>query len=202
MIVLQDKSLRSVWEEYDGLGQLQSQNKFSQKWGDRKQTFEWVNDIEYYYGPNQKKKLIFNVVVCKESWREVDKQSGEIITKKSRHAWISNKPLTKKNIHERCNLAVRHRWGIESNILVEKCHGYQYEHCFSYNWKAMKGYHYLMRMAHLINVLTEYSEHLVSYMREMSIRVFINFVRSTLSGPWLDEEIKLHLERPFQLRLI
>jgi hypothetical protein len=31
--------------------------------------------------------------------------------------------------------------------------GPEYEHCFSYNWNAMKGYHFLMRLAHLINIL-------------------------------------------------
>ncbi len=77
---------------------------------------------------------------------EVDQKSNEIVTKRGRHAWISSKPLNKGNVHGRCNLAARHRWGIESGILVEKRYGYQYEHCFSYNWKAMRGYHYLMRL--------------------------------------------------------
>jgi hypothetical protein len=202
MIVLKDKSLRSVWEEYYGLKQLQTENRMKMKWGDRRQKFEWVNEIEYYYGPNQKKKITLHVVTCVESWKDVDKSSGEIVVKTSRHAWISNKPLTKENIHERCNLAARHRWGIESNILVEKCHGYKYEHCFSYNWNAMQGYHYLMRLAHLINVLAEYSESLVLYMKELGIRGFIHFVRSTISGPWLSYDIRMRLMAPFQLRLL
>jgi hypothetical protein len=37
--------------------------------------------------------------------------------------------------------------------VVEKCQGYHYEHAFSYTWNAMKGYHYLMRLAHLVNAL-------------------------------------------------
>ena len=86
MIVLQDKSLRSVWEEFHGLMQLQTDQKTSMTWGDRKQGFDWVNNIEYYYGPNQKKKMILHVVTCKEIWKEVDKLSGEIIIRKSRHA--------------------------------------------------------------------------------------------------------------------
>lgn len=35
------------------------------------------------------------------------------------------------------------------------------EHLFSYDWNAMKGYHYLMRLGRLINVLAIYSERLV-----------------------------------------
>jgi hypothetical protein len=37
--------------------------------------------------------------------------------------------------------------GIKTSLRVEKCQGYHYEHAFSYTWNAMKGYHYLMRLA-------------------------------------------------------
>ena len=153
MIVLQDGSLPSVWEEYEGLRKLETNNCLHTTWGDRRQRFEWVNNIEYYYGTNGKKKQIFHMVICTEEWEELAKDSAEIVTKKSRHIWISDKPLCKTNLHERCNLGARHRWDIESGILVEKRHGYQYEHVFSYNWNAMRGFHYLMRLGHFINVL-------------------------------------------------
>lgn len=109
MIVLQDDSLPSVWEEVRGLGQLQRQNRLERKWGNRKQRFRWVNDIEYRYGDNDKKRQVVHVVICEESWEEVDPNTAEIVTKTSRHAWISSEPLTRENIHERCNLGARHR---------------------------------------------------------------------------------------------
>lgn len=203
MIVLQDKSLKSVWEEYEGLKKLEGNNRLSTTWGNRRQRFEWVNNIEYYYGPNERKRQIVHVVVCEESWEEIARDCAEVVTNKSRHAWISSKPLTRGNVHERCNLGARHRWGIESGILVEKRHGYHYEHVFSYNWNAMKGYHYLMRLGHLINVLALYSERLVSMVRELGVRGFIRFVRETITGPWLDPVwVKRRLAAPFQLRLI
>lgn len=202
MMVLQDDSLRSVWEEFYGLMQLQTDQKLSMVWGDRNQQFDWVNNIEYYYEPNQKKKMVLHVVTCKENWQEVDKSSGEIITMTSQHAWVSSKPLTKGNIHERCNLAARHRWGIEANILIEKHHGYQYEHCFSYDWKAMKGYHYLMHLAHMINVLAEYSESLADYIKENGIRNLIRLAVNTISGPWLQGDIEKRIMAPCQLRLL
>ncbi len=203
MIVLQDKSLKSVWEEYDGLKKLETNNYFNTTWGNRKQRFEWVNGIEYYYGPNERKKQIVHVVVCEENWEEIAKDSAEIVTMQSRHAWISSKPLDKWNVHNRCNLGARHRWGIESGFLVEKRHGYQYEHIFSYNWNAMKGYHYLMRLGHLINILAIYSERLVKTVRELGVRGFIRFIRDTISGPWLDPVwVKKRLAASFQLRLI
>jgi len=203
MIVLQDKSLPSVWEEYEGLKKLETDNHFYRTWGDRHQHFEWVNNIEYYYGANGMKRQIIHMVICNETWEEVAKDSAEIVTKQSRHVWISHKPLSKENLHERCNLCARHRWGIESGILVEKRHGYSYEHSFSYNWNAMKGYHYLMRLGHFINVLAVYSECLVDIVREFGVRGFIRFVRETLVGPWLTPSwVQERLGANFQLRLI
>ena len=94
-------------------------------------------------------------------------------------------------------------WGIESGILVEKRHGYQYEHAFSYNWNAMKGFHYLMRLGRFINVLATYSECLVKMVCEFGVRGFIKFIRDTLTGRWLDPQlVKQRLEANFQLRLI
>jgi len=203
MIVLQDKSLSSVWEEFEGLKKLQTDNHFSMKWGNRHQDFEWVNHIEYAYGPNGRKKQIIHMVICRESWQEVAKNSSEIETKTSRHVWISHKPFSKDNVHERCNLCARHRWDIESGILVEKRQGYYYEHAFSYNWNAMKGYHYLMRLGHFINVLAVYSECVIDIVREFGVRGFIRFVRETLMAPWLSAPwVKESLGANFQLRLI
>jgi hypothetical protein len=203
MIVLQDKSLPRVWEEYEGLKKLETNNCFDMTWGDRKQRFEWVNNIEYYYGPNEKKKQIFHMVICNETREEVDKDSTEIVTKESRHVWISDKPLSRENLHQRCNLCARRRWCIESGILVEKRHGYQYEHVFSYNWNAMRGYHYLMRLGHFINILVIYSECLVEMVCEFGVSGFIKFIRDALTGRWLAPQwVQWRLEANFQLRLI
>jgi len=70
MIVLQDNSLESVWEEYEGLAGLESNNHFSMTWGNRKQYFDWVNHIDYYYGPNERKKQTLHMVICNETWQE------------------------------------------------------------------------------------------------------------------------------------
>jgi hypothetical protein len=191
MMVLQDDSLPSVWEEIKGLKGLQSENRLSRKWGDRRQHFWWVNDIRYDYldpATKKQKKLKFHAVICEESWEEIAPGSTEVVQKTSRHVWISAEPLHKANVHSRCNLGARHRWGIESGLLVEKHQGYQYEHCFSYDWEAMRGYHYLMRLGHALNVLARHSYALAKYVRELGVRGLIAFVRSTIAGPWLDDE--------------
>lgn len=202
MIVLQDGSLPSVWEEVEGLGKLQRHNHLDRCWGNRKQRFHWVNHIEYRYGNNNRKRQLVHVVICDESWEEVASDLPQIMQKTSRHAWISSQPLSRDNVHERCNLGARHRWGIENSFLVEKRHGYQYEHCFSENWNAMRGYHFLMRLGHLINILAQNTARLAKIARSMGLRGLIHFLRETCSNPWLDaEKIRPLLAAPFQLRL-
>ena len=201
MIVLKDKSLPTVWEEYNVLQGLESQNPFKMKWGNRKQSFKWVNNIEYE--DNRKNTHPVHVVVCEETWEEVDQKTNVIVVRKSKHAWISSKMLNRQNIHERCNLAARHRWNIELEILIQKHHGYQYEHCFSYNWNAMKGYHFLMRIGLMLNVLVQYSECFIDVIKTLGKRGAVKFIFETLKGPWLKADyVKKQLEKPFQLRLI
>ena len=201
MIVLQDDSLPSVWEEVRGLEKLQKQNRVERNRGNRRQRFRWVNDIEYRWSKNDRKRQTIHVVICEESWEQID-DNAQIEEKTSRHAWISSQPLSRDNVHERCNLGARHRWAIENSILVEKRHGYQYEHCFSQDWDAMRGYHFLMRLGHLINVLSQKTMRLAQIVCHRGLRGLIQFIRETCKGPWLDAERirRLHTSS-FQLRL-
>jgi hypothetical protein len=203
MIVLQDGSLPSVMTEFNSLCGLEKKNCYIQKHGNRNQVFRWANDIDYRFGSNGKNGQILHVVECKENWQEIDFQSVQRIEKSSRHVWLSSKPLIRQNLHERCNLGARSRWCIETGILVEKHHGYHYEHCFSYNWNAMKGYHYLMRLAHLFNILTRYSERLAKIVKDTGVRGLNRFIRDTIANPWLNYTLlKKLLSAPFQLRLM
>jgi hypothetical protein len=205
MIVLQDQSLPSVWEEIQGLKRLQSANRLSHRWGHRRQQFWWINEIEYSYADpltQRQKHLKVHAVICEESWEEIAPDSTEVIKKTSRHAWLSDQPLHRNNVPSRCNLGARHRWGIESGFLVEKHQGYQYEHCFSYEWEAMRGYHYLMRLGHALNILARYSYVLAKYVRDLGVRGLIEFVRSTIAGLWLKaEDFQQIASVAFQIRL-
>lgn len=202
MIVLQDDSLPSAWEEVRGLGQLQRQHHWEQNWGNRQQRFRWVNEIEYEYGDQRRKRQTVHVVICEERWEEVARDSAATVEKASRHAWLSSQPLSQANVHERCNLGARHRWGIEKSFLVEKRHGYQYEHCFSHNWNALRGYHLLMRLGHLVNVLAQNTARLARMVRRWGQQGLVQLLRQTCSGPWLDAaRIQLRIASPGQLRL-
>ena len=142
------------------------------------------------------------MVICQENWEEIAPESTAVLPKASRHVWISAEPLHRGNLHSRCNLGARHRWGIEAGLLVEKHHGYQYEHCFSYDWEAMRGYHYLMRVGHALNVLARYSTGLAKYVRDLGVRGLIDFVRQTIANPWLKiEQLQQIATAPCQIRL-
>ena len=66
----------------------------------------------------------------------------------------------------------------------------------------MRGYHYLMRLGHALNVLARYSYALAKHVRELGVRGLIAFVRSTLAGPWLRaEDIQRIATASCQLRL-
>ena len=193
-----------MWDEYYGLLKLLPKQEYRQNWGERKQTFRWVNDIRYEYGTNTKQYMDLHVTVCHEEWRAVD-ENNKIVTKTSKHAWISSRKLNSGNLHQRCNLGARHRWGIETCNLVEKHQGYQYEHTFAQNWNAMRGYHYLMRLAHLLNTLARFSGAIAKLHLKLGAQAFIKFLRSTFSGPWFDsagiESVRQRMQEPFQLRI-
>lgn len=201
MIVLKDDSLPSLWEEFNGLSQLEPNQQAHRTWGNRHQHFQWVNNIEYRFDSNQKKRQFVHVILCRESWHDVDEE-GNCVEKESRHAWVSSEPLTKDTLHQRCNLGARHRWAIEESILVEKHHGYSYEHLFSHDWNAMKGYHYLMHLGHALNVLAHHTEALLAIVTAKGVRAFIKLVRDNLVHPWLDpRQLRQRLRDKPQLRL-
>jgi len=205
MIVLKDKSLPSVWKEAEGLMRLDTQGEYQLKreWQGRRQIFRWANEVEYDYGVNRRKSLTIHVVVCEESFEEIDAKTGCVVTKTSRHAWISSNPIDRKNIHERCNLMGRKRWLQENNILKEKHQGYSYEHIFSHNWNAMKGYHYLMHIARMINEMALYSVSLIEHVKEVGIQSFIHKFYIAMVYMKLDtERLRRLTESPGQLRLV
>ena len=86
---------------------------------------------------------------------------------------------------------------------MEKRGGYQYEHCFSYSWNAVKGYHYLMHIGHLLNELVLNAVQLARIVGTLGARGFIRFIRQTLSGPWSDaEQVRRRLAEPTYLRFV
>jgi hypothetical protein len=94
-------------------------------------------------------------VVCEETWEETSKTTGKTTSNSTRYVWISGKEISKTNVETRCLKIGRYRWKIENNFLVMKHQGYHYEHCYSYDWNAMVGFHHLMQIGRFINVLLD-----------------------------------------------
>jgi len=189
MIVLKEDGMSDVWREATGLMTLEPSNSLRVMWGDRQQDYFWANDIEYEYITNFRRTEILHVVMCYETWTENHSRStGVIEEKRTRYAWISSRPLNEKNVFMRCTKIARYRWRIENNFLIEKHEGYHYEHVYSYNWQAMKGFHYLMKIGHFLNAMAVNSEMLLEYVNEKGIRGFITDLKIALSGAVLDQD--------------
>ncbi len=60
-----------------------------------------------------------------------------------------------------------------------------------------------MRLAHLFNTLASFSKELAGLFAMLGVQAAIDFIRNTLTGPWLDlQNIEQRLARPFLLRLV
>ncbi len=199
MIILPSDCLKTVWEDALGLHRLEPEQSRANKWGNHDQLFWWANDIRYDWrdAEGHPRHTTVHVVVCHETWEK----NGQPL--KSTWAWVSGVPITRKNVLERCNRAGRHRWGIEENILAEKRLGYSYEHAFSYDWNAMKGWHALMRLAHLLNTLALHTVALWDTVQALGMRGALRFLWETLAGNWLDlSRLRALRNKPAQLRLV
>ena len=185
MITLKRDCLTTVWEDFLGLQQIETDNSLLVQWGDRQQEYRWSNDLEYTYGKNHK-KLKLNVVTCTETWTEEHPRSGgKPEEKKTEYAWLSSQRVTSENVFHLCTDLARSRWRIENNFLLVKHHGYNYSHCYSYNWNAMKGFHYLMKFGIFINVFIMFSVDVVEYVRIEGFRGFVKKIWGFLrNGKW------------------
>lgn len=199
MIVLPTKCLPSVWEEVHALRPSQVQHR--QSWQGRHQRFWWVNDITYRFDRDRQSQRV-HVVGCNERWSAVDPDSGELVEHQTQHVWLSSQRVDRDTVHQRCNLGARRRWGIEISLQIEKRQGYCYEHPFSHDWNAMRGYHYLMRLAHLLNALALATRRVRGYLRTLGVQAFLHWVRETCANRWLRPAWLVQLRRqPPQLRL-
>lgn len=206
MIVLKPDAMSAVWDDALGIMQLEEKNRLRVMWGDRTQDYLWANDIEYEYRDtnNAFHRIKLHVVICYESWIEVHNRSTGVAEEcETRYAWLSSAPLNQSNVFNRCTKMGRYRWKIENNILTEKHQGYHYEHCFSYTWKVMEGYHYLMKIGRFLNVMAANSELLNEQVKELGIRGFFKKLWKICNTVFLDHErILLAVDKIQQWRLV
>lgn len=186
MFVFKEGSMKDTWREAMGLIRLTPENTMKRHCGGRNQVYRWINDVEYTFGNNGRCKERLHVVVCEESWEERSRITGKTALKSTRYVWISGKEITKTNVETRCLKLGRYRWKIENNFLVMKHQGYQYEHCFSYNWTAMVGFHHLMQIGRFINVLLVHSELLEKKVSILGINGLLAYIFKACTADVLD----------------
>ncbi|MDO9580004.1 MAG: transposase family protein [Bacteroidales bacterium] len=178
MIVLKQECLKSVWSEFNVL--QDKEDSLVCRWGERKQVYHWVNQIEYDY--DKRKREMVHVVTCQETWQTTEAGTEQKQEQILQYAWLSNVPLTKKNVFSRCTRMGRYRWKIENNFLMEKHHGYRYEHCYARNWNAMLGYHYLMNIARFFHVLAFKTNYLARKVAQTGYDKTLRFLALACTG--------------------
>lgn len=166
----------------------------------RKQHFHWCNDLTYGYDW----ELRMHLVACMERYEAVDQKTGEMVERFSEHAWISSIRIHINNVHELLNCGARKKELMEDCINTEKHRGYHYKHVFSYDWNAMQGFHYLMRLGHAINAISEFTKSLKKYIQALGSSATLNIIKDTLCHPWLpldwyEQQSHQHVQLRLQL---
>ena len=165
---------------------------------ERYQEFYFYNDVAWGY----ENQLKIHLISCSEKWEEVDNETGEIILKYSQHQWLSSIQPNIENVHEFCNLGARKIGLMEDSINTEKNRGYHYEHQFSYDWNAMQGFHLLMRMAHAVNALSEFTKKLKKWIKQQGCSAILKLIKETIFNPWLSKEwYENEIKKPIRLTL-
>jgi len=146
----------------------------------RQQMFYWSNYISY----NNIEPLTIHLVACAEKYEELDPEIDEIKTIHVEHTWISSIALNINNVQELLNHGAR-KLALIDSINTEKNRGYHYKHAFSENWNALQGFHYLMRLGHAINELSEFTKTLKRYIKNLGCSATLKLIKDTLFNPWL-----------------
>jgi len=151
MIVLKDKDLPSVNEEFSSLSRLQTENRLALRTGkdaEIKQDYCWVDTIMYV--DSNKKEHNISVLECLET-KPDKKQKKEFTTK---FKWVTNLKIRAKNVVTIASNGGRLRWKIENEgFNVQKNGGYELEHAYSDNLNSTKIFYFLLQIAHMISQL-------------------------------------------------
>lgn len=150
MIVLKDKDIPSINEEFESLWPLQRLNSLTWRTGkDREieQRFRWVNDI--LYTDSEKREHTLSVIECLET-----KPNSHGVLQTTKFKWVTNFRVTQRNVVALANEGGRMRWKIENQgFKAQKTEGYDLEHAYTNNPNAAKIFYYLLQIAHMIGQL-------------------------------------------------
>ena len=200
MIVLTDKDLPSVNEEFHALSALQLGNRLSFRTGKNRQIsqeFRWADQILYTDSENRDHSL--QVIECTET--KHDKQGRP---SRSTWRWITNFRVSKANVIALANDGGRRRWTIENQgFNAQKTGGYRLEHAYTTDPNAAKIFYYLLQIAHIIDQLLYYGS-LLGKTRRKALGTLKNLACRLLEAwrntPFSDAHIDQIMHWRFQIR--
>lgn len=141
IINYKEGSIPSVYEEFENLLPLQSENRINWETNDAHQKICWVNDINY-------QKHTVHVIRSLDTYKE----SGEQKT----FLYLTNVKPTKANVIALANGGGRQRWKVENQgFNMQKNGGYNLEHVYSENENSAKCFYLCLQIAHILNQLLE-----------------------------------------------
>jgi DDE_Tnp_1-associated len=147
MIVLTDKDLPSINQEFQALSVLQSENRRSLRTGNKReigQEFRWADQI--LYTDSEKREHTLHVVECIETKPDTQGRAS-----RSTWKWITNVRVSKANVIALANDGGRRRWKIENQgFNAQKTGGYRLEHAYTTDSNAAKIFYYVLQIAHTI----------------------------------------------------
>lgn len=154
IIVLQEKSLPSVQEQFNALLDFFPENHllfFPAHQYQTEQHFHWINDIAYVDSKDVEHSV--SVVRCMET--KPNHKTKELKT--TRFKWITNFNIKQSNVIELSNEGGRLRWKIENEgFNVQKNGGYALEHIYTHDPVSAKVFYLLLQIAHTTAQLIEY----------------------------------------------
>jgi DDE_Tnp_1-associated len=144
VIVLKERDLPSVYNEFLGLAKLQPEGRLKErivKPVEINRDFRWVNGIEYC--DSQDREHLLNVLQLHETKLQDSQPTA------TRFMWVSDLEIAKGNVREVAQNAGRDRWKIENQgFNSQKCGGFALEHLYSHAYNSAKVFYFLLQMAH------------------------------------------------------
>jgi hypothetical protein len=186
ILTLKRGSLPTVFEEYERLRDLATNQRAEHRIGNVHQRFAWVNDL----AASGHRLSVFE---CRESNPQEDRY----------FAWITNIKVGCASVVSLANQGGRLRWKIENEgFNTQKNHGYELEHAYSENENAAKNFYFLLQVAHAINQLILKGSLLKDFRRNLgSIRNYLRRLAEALrNSPLIPDPLHPPPLPPIQIR--
>jgi hypothetical protein len=201
MVVLTDKDLPTVNQEFNALSALQPDNRLLFRRGKQReisQDFRWVDQI--LYTDTQKREHTVHVIECIET-----KPAKHDRAVTSTWKWVTNLKVSKANVITLANDAGRKRWKIENQgFNAQKTGGYRLEHAYSTDPNAAKIFYYLLQIAHTIaqllyngSILGKSGRKALGAIKNLASRL----VEAWRNVPLTNDTLEQILRSRFQIRL-